>query len=101
MMDLETIMMLISEALSIPVDHIKSKSRRDHLVDSRTLFVHFAILNGHDDASILDMLEYKNHNGIVQYHADRLKDLVETDRGMRERYGLVSVKIKSYKKVSA
>jgi len=96
MLDLETIQILISEALEVPKAHVISSGQRGVVADARSLFVYFAHMEGHDLAVIAETLKVKSWQN-AKYHVVRVKDLAKRDQIMRKHYALCSKKIKSFK----
>jgi len=98
MLDLETILILVSEALDLPIQHIKQcGSKRPELCDARSLVVFFCDKEQHNSKVIAEKLGYKSAKNIP-YHVQRIKDQIETDRPLQKAYEKCSKKINSYKK---
>jgi len=97
MLDLETIQILVAEALSLPKDDVISKGRRHEIADARGLFMHFSQQEGHDLLDIANFVSLQNRDAVL-YHVEKVNDLVTRDKDMRDRYALCSEKIKSYRK---
>jgi len=97
MLDLETILILVSEALSLPIPHIKRcGSKRPELCDARSLVVFFCDKEGHHADRIAPQLGYKTGKNIP-YHVDRVKFQIQSDRPLQKAYKKCSEKIKSYR----
>ena len=97
MLDLETILILVSEALNLPIHQIKQcASKRPELCDARSLVVFFCDKEQHHADDIAKKLGYKSGKNIP-YHLDRVYKLIKTDRMLQKAYAKCSLKIKSYR----
>ena len=96
MLDLDTILIIVSEALNIPIPKIKQCAlKRPELCDARSLVVFFCDKEQHDADDIAKKLGYKGGNNIP-YHLDRVNELIKTDRVLQKSYEKCSLRIKSY-----
>ena len=96
MIDRETLLTLVSEALNMRPEDIRSKSMRNDLNNARSLFIHFAQLEKRGRQEIIDAINMTSKSA-VNYHVKRVADLVVTDKVMRESYAKCSAKIKYYR----
>ena len=96
MIDLETLLTLVSEALNMRPEDIRSKSMRNDLNDARSLFIHFAKLEKQGRQEIIDAINMTSKS-VVNYHVKRVADLVITDKAMRASYVKCSAQIKYYR----
>ena len=96
MINLETLLTLISEALNMRPEDIRSKSMRNDLNDARSLFIHFAKLEKRGRQEIIDAINMTSKSA-VNYHVKRVADLVITDKVMRESYAKCSAKVREYR----
>jgi len=97
MIPLDKLIELIAQALTIPVDLVQSNSRLGHIVDARSLVIHFAKLNEHNDTDIIQALGLIYSKSLITNHLKRLADLVQTDRAMQGSYEHCSQVIKNHK----
>jgi len=98
MLDLETIQILIAEALSFHKDVVISKGRRRDISDARSLFVYFSRKEGHALLDIAKFVSIQNRDA-AQYHVDKIDGLVTRDKTVQAMYTKCTEKIKSYRKV--
>ena len=97
MLDLDTILILVSETLGIPIPQIKQcASNRRELSDARSLVVFFCDKEQHHADDIAKKLGYKGGKNIP-YHLERVNELIKTDRVLQKSYEKCSLKIKSYR----
>lgn len=96
MLDLETIQILVGEALSLPKDQVISKGRRREIADARSLFIHFSHQQGHELIDIANHTNLQNSDAAL-YHVEKVDDLATRDTEMQKMYALCSEKIKSFK----
>jgi len=94
--DLETILILVSESLQMRPEQIASKSQRNDICDARSLFIFFACKAGYGRQEIIDEVKLSSKSAI-NYHIARVEDLVTRDRAMRGAYGKCSARIKAYR----
>ena len=93
MLDLDTILILVSETLNIPIPQIKQcASKRPELCDARSLVVFFCDKEQHDADDIAKKLGYKGGNNIP-YHLDRVNELIKTNRVFQKSYVKWSLKV--------
>ena len=97
MLDLDTILIIVSETLNIPIPQIKQcASKRPELCDARSLVVFFCDKEQHHADDIAKKLGYKSGKNIP-YHLERVNDLIKTDRVLQKSYEKCSLRIKSYR----
>jgi len=94
--DLETILILVCEALEINPEHMKGTARPPRLADARSLYMFFANKHNFDRDDIGRLIKYKT-GACVPYHVNRVETLVKNDRMMQKSYTACSEKIKSWK----
>jgi len=95
MIDLETILILVSESCRVKLCHIISNSRRAEVVDARSLYIYFSKLNGHTFKRISASISLKPNS--AQFHIHRVRRLVAVDLKLQDLYGECSLAIKSFK----
>jgi len=80
----------------MPADLIITKSRRRDLSDARALFIHFAVIQGHDKKALAKKFNMINV-GNIDWNIDKVADLVKADKRFQELYSLCSTAIKDHK----
>lgn len=95
MLDLETILIIISETLCVPINQIKLRNQTHDVVDARSLYVHFSSLNNFTYSQLVELINISAPT--ASYHIKRVRELVATDEDMRKKYAKCSGRIKSYK----
>ncbi len=96
MLELETILILVCEALETTPKLVKSRFRHGILPDARSLTVFFAQKHGHGYCAIAKMLMFKRAP-VLPYHVNRTNELLPRDAVFRKRYAACAEKIESYK----
>ena len=97
MLDLDTILIIVSETINIPIPQIKQcASKRPELCDARSIVIFFCDKEKHDADDIAKKLGYKGGKNIP-YHLDRVNELIKTDRILQKSYEKCSLRIKSYR----
>ena len=95
MIALQSILVIISETCRVKIYHITSNSRRAEVVDARSLYIYFGHLNGYSAKNISEA--FVQDERCIQYHLNRIRKLVTTDKNMRRLYADCSLAVKSFK----
>lgn len=101
MIDLETILILVCEAMEVEPVQVEKQNRGCQFADARSLYIFFANQHKFDPTEIAKSLNCKSgkpskHIIFVNYHVDRIETLVSNDRRMQVAYAKCSEKIKSW-----
>jgi len=95
MIDLQSILVIVSETCKVKLAHIISNSRRAEIVDARSLYIYFGKLEGYTAKQISKLFAQNERS--IDYHLHRVRRLVVIDKKLRHLYADCSEAIKSYK----
>jgi len=82
--DIESIISGISEDIAVPIEAIKSKSRKKEYVEARHLICYVSAKKG-ISPTIIGMMINRDHATV--YHAERvIRNQIETNKEKRKKY---------------